>query len=300
LLSDGLAKLRTDPQYAARTFVAARRRVLMSLALIDDSTARFLDRVERDIALGYDLAGLNTLAEDVRKLTIDQMSAALAEVDMQRSVIAMRGAGDEMRRTFDALGRRPQQLGPRIRPDADYEEAEHPAPVEFNGVEDVAEPLTRPSSPFHVVYAVNGGWSFATLTRATPGLDQSIGYGGPALSGAFGYRRRGATRLGLRLDMAWLSGTTHGATPRDVGFGVLALGPFVQTRLSGPFWFAASAAVRIESADEVATGGLFAAELGLDLIPTKRGWLGLTARYGYVVATGAQYGELLIGAALRH
>ena len=80
---------------------------------------------------------------------------------------------------------------------------------------------------------------------------------------------------------------------------MLALGPFVQMRLSGPFWFSALAAVRFERADDVATGGLFAAGLGLDLVATKRGWLGLTVRYGYVVVSNAQYGELLVGTALR-
>ena len=173
-------------------------------------------------------------------------------------------------------------------------------PVANEDVPELVDPLTSPSSPYRVAFTLAAGASFATMERSARSGRKTTAYSGPRISAAFGYRRRrGALRIGLQLDAATLSGTTSGADPQDVGFSSLALGPFFQARLEGPFWFGGAAGLRLEEDPALHVGGQLGLQLGLDLTRIKYGWLVLLARYDLVWMPDATYGELTVAAALR-
>jgi hypothetical protein len=63
--------------------------------------------VEHDIDLGRGPLSDLELAEDVRTLTIDQLEGALAEVDLDRGVVLVRGPAEPLKRVFEILHRVP-------------------------------------------------------------------------------------------------------------------------------------------------------------------------------------------------
>lgn len=296
LLAERLSKLQTDTAYAAQTFVAARRRVLARVASAADSASRFADRIEHDVALGRAPAS----AEDVRKLTVEMMP--VADLALSRAVVVMRGPA-EIEQAFVALGREAKtiEVSHDTKPEGEVEQlAGKPrqvANVTASSLE-VVDPLTKPSSPYHVAFSMFAGASFATITK-TLRSPTDVSYRGPSLAAAFGYRRRSTLRAGLRLDVSRLAGTTPGADPQDVSFVALGLGPFVQARLHGPFWFGVTTALRVEHDVRAQLGVQAGAELGILLVPAKYGWLTVLAHCDYVRMPETSYGAVTIAAGLR-
>ncbi|HEY5944498.1 MAG TPA: insulinase family protein, partial [Kofleriaceae bacterium] len=107
LVRDRLERLRTDNDSAARSFVTARARVIAGLASVTGSASMIAARAETDIEL--DRAPMSDLAtaRDVQTLTIEQMAPVLAEVDLARAAILMRGSEEPIKAAFGVLGRQP-------------------------------------------------------------------------------------------------------------------------------------------------------------------------------------------------
>lgn len=101
-----LAELRADPNAAARVFIEARDRVLVSLT--PSTPHEFASEVEQEVALSLDPLSTVTVAEQVRALTIDNIS--LADLDMTRATIFMRGPQEAVQHAFDTFGRKPTIL----------------------------------------------------------------------------------------------------------------------------------------------------------------------------------------------
>ena len=124
LLTDRLAELRTDPYAAARAFITARSRVLVQLS---PSTSRALAaEVEREVALARSPLTDVATADDVRKLTVDAMAPALADLDMAHATVFVRGPEAVIQSAFDALGRGKPQLLQRDLVGTDNDDGEMP------------------------------------------------------------------------------------------------------------------------------------------------------------------------------
>lgn len=159
LLTDRLAELRTDPDAAARAFITARNRVLVQLS---PSTSRALAaEVEREVALARPPLTDVATADEVRKLTVDAMAPALADLDMAHATVFVRGPEAVIQSAFDALGRGKPQLLQRDLVGTDNDDAEMPEGT---------------SKPVHIDFGTSltdqpvriGGWTF----MLAPGLFQ--------------------------------------------------------------------------------------------------------------------------------
>jgi hypothetical protein len=298
VIADGISRLRTDPDFAARVFVRARSRVLASLASIGDSVTEATDRVEHDVELGRAPLSDLELATAVRDLTIDGMSATSTDLDLSRALIWLHGPKDAVTRGFVALGRTPVRIAFDPASEAvdqndeiTVESATHP--YRDTMPRELADPLTRPSSPFHFVYAIAVGGSHATLEHIAHFMRSSDSYTGVNVATELGYRVHGRTRFGLQLDAAALAGAPSTMTMVDVA-------PFVDVPLSDPFWAGAFAGLHAEYDSEGRIGAVVGAKLGLDLIPLKRHWLSIFGQYAYVLESSADHGEMTFGLAYGH
>jgi hypothetical protein len=263
VIRDGISRLRTDPELAARVFVRARSRALAELASIGDSATGAADRVEQESDLG--------LAAAVRDLTIDRMAATLGDFDLSRALIWLHGPDDAVARGFEALGRKPTRIA--FDPDSKTVEQDDGTSMETvarpyrdTTPHELADPLTSRSSPFHVVCAIAAGGSLATIAHATEIARTSNSYAGATVTAELGYHRHGSTRFGLRLDAATLAGSAPTLTMVDIA-------PFVQIPISAPFWAGAFAGMHAEYDTAARVGAVVGAQIGLDLVPIKRHWL---------------------------
>lgn len=112
LVRDRVAELRRDATAAARAFVIARGHVLTALRSRVGSADALASRVEHDVELAREpLSDLQT-ALAVEALTIAEMSAALAELDLTRATVLMNGPSAELTAAFKALDRKPIYVQP--------------------------------------------------------------------------------------------------------------------------------------------------------------------------------------------
>jgi hypothetical protein len=114
--------------------VIARARVLTQLRSQVGSAGSLAARVEHDIEMARQPMSDVQAAAAVQALTLDDMTAALAELDLSRAVVLMNGPAAEVKAAFDVLGRRPvylQSTGTK----PGREAAPGPAPAAFAGAE---------------------------------------------------------------------------------------------------------------------------------------------------------------------
>jgi zinc protease len=106
LVQTRVAELRSDPDIAARTFVAARTRVSNRLLAMTGSSGELAARIADDAASGRPPLSDRATADEVRLLTIDQLS--LADLDLGAAAILMRGPKATVESAFAVLGRTPR------------------------------------------------------------------------------------------------------------------------------------------------------------------------------------------------
>ncbi|HEX5062441.1 MAG TPA: insulinase family protein [Kofleriaceae bacterium] len=106
LIRDRVTQLRNDNDAAARAFVTARKHVIAQLLSRVGSAGSLAQRVEHDVEMERDpMSDLKTAAT-VRALTLDTMAATLADIDLSRATVMMRGPSAELKQAFDILGRK--------------------------------------------------------------------------------------------------------------------------------------------------------------------------------------------------
>jgi hypothetical protein len=207
LLTDRLAELRTNPDAAARAFITARNRVIVQLS---PGTSRALAaEVEREVSLARPPLTDVATAEEVRKLTVDAMAPALADLDMAHATVFMRGPEAMIQPAFDALGRGNPLLLQRDEVGNDNDEGAMPEGTSKPVHVDFGNSLT--DQPVRI-----GGWTF----MLAPGLFQGHTGGGAikmnvsavdCCSGVgfiveVGRHTDKKTDFGLRLGMSTVSG----------------------------------------------------------------------------------------------
>ncbi len=311
LIRARLAQLGTDEDMAARSFVSARSRVLTRLISVTGRASMLADRVEHDVELARaPISDLQT-ATAVQQLTIDAMTAALAELDLSHAVVLMRGPRAEIDRAFLVLGRTPTYV--RTIPD---DPAEHePVPVATASreedplhVSDLADALTEQGPA--------AAQSSLTLTLATGySIGRVIGdrgADGVTLAGEIGYRIDQDTALGLQLTLGQLGGSytagTISSAPALHPLEVLPLGAaaFIQATGYDRLWGAALLGVHLDRIidrdhDESAWYPSFGVGLqgGVDIVTFRGNRLGAYVRVDSELVSSASYAALTLGLAYR-
>jgi zinc protease len=107
LLRTQLAQLRSDPAAAASAFVVARTHVIDQLLASSGSAAALAERVARDVELQRSPLSDLATARAVEHLTIDDMAGVLANLDLARAAVRLRGPADAINAGFGVLGRTP-------------------------------------------------------------------------------------------------------------------------------------------------------------------------------------------------
>jgi len=107
LVQKRIAELTSDPDAAARAFVGARQRVLVRLMAVTGGASLLAARVEEDVAIGREPNSEIAIAEQTRRLSVDGMAKVLADLDLRRASVMMRGPEEQVRAAYAVLGRQP-------------------------------------------------------------------------------------------------------------------------------------------------------------------------------------------------
>ncbi len=206
LIAARVAALRTDADGTARAFVDARKRVLSRISDITNTASTLADRVTDDI--GLDRAPLSDVevARDVHDLTLSGMSDALAELDLARAAILMRGPTAQIDKAYAALGRTPR----RVIGDVEDPFAPKDAPIVFPDEQpvypsDVEDSLTGPRRGRSLSFGATAGY-------ATGKILQRTGLLGPRVGAYAGFRIDETKAIGLRASITSIDGTYNKGT----------------------------------------------------------------------------------------
>ncbi|HEX5060985.1 MAG TPA: insulinase family protein, partial [Kofleriaceae bacterium] len=231
LLRDRIEQLRKDPDAAARAFVLARARVVAHLASVTGSASLIAARAETDVA--YDRAPMSDLAtaRAVQALTIDQMAPLLAELDLSRAAVLMRGADEPIRQAFAVLGREPTRVHMeqvQVAEDASEDpplsttQTPHFQRITFNDIDyAITDQGAAAKSPLEVGLAVT--LAIGTVPDLFPGMQTLPVEGSPSgvmVSGEVGLRFRARFSTGLQLGIGRFGGS-YGLTSGGVAYDYL-------------------------------------------------------------------------------
>ncbi len=284
LIRDRIAQLRTDANVAARAFVTARKHVIAQLLSRVGSAGSLASRVEHDVEMGRaPMFDLETAAS-VQALTIDGMTAALADLDLARGTVLMRGPAAELKDAFGVLGRKASYV--MADPFAQAPDADDPrgpsataplgmiaAPVAMADVEPAL--VNQPPPPL----AVTAGLDFmAGLVFENGEFYPSLGY---LVSGEIGYRFHPRAAVGLRAAVGSLDGNYASGEPdRDFSVMPIDVGGYLSYVGKKGTWYEGSIGLRRDRvSDEMGTrthsGIGYGLELGRDLFGVGPGRIGI-------------------------
>lgn len=193
LVQARVAALREDPEAAARAFVVARKRVLTHLGGLTASAHELAVRVQADVTLGRPPLSDAQTASEVQALTIDQMTAAIAALDLSHAAILMRGPAAHVDAAYAALGRTPRRIPNTHQPTATKTEDDDELDETFE-VDDRPLPVGQ-----RLTFSAFGGYGFASARRRS-----MTGY---VLAGEAGYRVSRDTTFGLHGGFGQTDGT---------------------------------------------------------------------------------------------
>lgn len=283
LLERRIRELRDDGTAAARAFVVARDHVLAKLRSRVGSASALADRVEADVEMARaPMSDLRT-TRTVAALTIGDMGAALAELDLARATMLVDGPTADIE-ALAALGRTPlyvQATEVTVSPPGATAQMFTEAEQQVTRA-DVVPALTLQPGPRLAWLAQ------ANLTVADEGDESFKGY---ALGGAVGYRAGWTSAVGVyasaaRLasddtDASLVSVNTHAMLHLDGAgrtWSDLLLGMHLERRAGD--WRAAPAA---------------GVQAGLDLV----GRVGLALRWERTVLSEDDYSSWSLGLTYR-
>lgn len=216
-----LAALRSDPDVAARTFITARRRVIVNLLRSTSSAYELAERVQRDIELERAPLSDAQAAEAVNQLTIDKMPSVLEELDLSRAVVVLRGPHEATADAFAALGRTPKRIT-AIRDDEDPQATTHSDDEGDFSSSDIEDP-SKPSG---------SAWTFGAFLGYTTATAIDHGVDGFSLGADLGYRFKRKFAAGVHASIAGLDGTYEppvvAAPPREVSASTVRIMGFFQ------------------------------------------------------------------------
>jgi len=308
LLRERIEMLHTEADTAARAFVSARRRVLTNLVSVTGSAEMLATRVARDIEMQRPpMSDLQT-ADVVGALTIDGMTATLADLDLSRAAVLMRGPIAEMQSAFGVLGRTPTQVRfDQVEQDA--REAPLPgatttttatsrksSPVVM--MSDIVEPLTKQGPAQLLTLTLAAGYSKARLI----GSDMT----GFAVAAEIGFRSSVQNAVGLHLAIGSLNGSFTNelsSAPRPLELIPIDLALFLQTAAYDRLWGAAILGLHVDRVTKEESEWHKGIGLGLhggvDILKLGNHRVGVSGSLKGSLASETGFGGFVIGLAYR-
>lgn len=297
LINDRVRELRRDETAASRAFVIARSHVLTQLHSRVGSAGALADRVERDVELAREpLSDLQT-ATAVEALTIADMSATLADLDLSRATVLMDGPATDVDSAFNVLGRKPSYLQ---QPPPSASSAPGATPPAFKGEEqlvlrsELIPSLTEQPLPRRML----------TLSAGT-GLagtgDTQSRFSGYSFTTAVGYRYGWTNAVGVHLGAGRFASDTTDSSglPRRLGLipiNLLAMWHLGGTKGSwGDILFGLHVGRLTDTTTRWRTSALYGLQGGLDIV---RG-IGVALRWESTTRSAAEYYSLSIGLVYR-
>ncbi|MBA3820639.1 MAG: insulinase family protein [Deltaproteobacteria bacterium] len=308
LLRARLEQLRTDPDAAARAFLSARRRLLTQLAALTGSASTLVTRVQRDVELERAPLFDRQTAMEVQQLTIGRMALSLAELDLERAVVLMRGPAAELDRAFAVLGR----TATRVSPATPAVPVPVPVPVttaartrrasEWLTLADLEDPLTLQGPASRLTLGLMPGWSTGTVF--------THGVTGYTVTGEVGYRRDHTTAIGVHASFGRLRGEYE--TPREanpqlhaIEIQPFALAGFVQATAYDQLWAAFVIGVHLDrvtddgAAPEWISSIGVGLEAGIDLVQLRGHRLAVHGRITSELLSAGGYTAITLGLGYR-
>ena len=306
LVRDRVSALHTDAAAATQAFLSARRRVLAHLGSITGSASLLAELVSTDLALGRrPFADLET-ASQVAQLTIDAMSPALADLDLGRAVVLMRGPHDPVQQAFGVLGRTPQVITKPL--DAEVPGVlaastpdDDPPPAAFG--EDLfpheyARALSEQGPPSTLALTISGGYVSGGLTDR----GDATGFGA---SFDLCARTDPTTSVGLHVSIASSSGVQV-ASPMNLPYSVIpidvagAVQGTAYDRLWGTLYLGIHLDRLTQSGSTTTPASIGAGlEGGIDLLKLGLHRFGVYARVAGTLGGDLGYSEAVAGLAYR-
>ena len=305
LVRDRIAKLRSDPDAAARAFVSARARVITQLIGITASAASLASHVEHDVEMARPpMADVKT-AGAAQTITIESMGPALAELDLSRAAIFMRGPRAETERAFKVLGRAPTEAH-LDRNALAAEEAPATATANAPVVDHIEPPITAQPEPSEFAFRLGLGYSFASISSDDPDYHLS-GTSGPAIIGDVSDRMAKHLTVGLHVSAATLGGHyTRKPATEEAPISQLAFDVDGTLEVHGwnRLWAGILLGVHVDQVmlqfSEWSFGVGGGLEAGFDLYRRGNHHLSLVGSFTGTVITDTQYAGLTLGLQYRH
>jgi zinc protease len=217
LLRDRLATLHTDPDVAARAFVAARRRVLTKLRSIGGSAVEIASGVELDVDLGRAPLENLALGSSVAAMRIEDLDSVLAELDLAKSAVMLRGPFAVLGAAFASLDRTPHSVMTDdvafdAREDAPTGGSARPEPHARKRprltTDDLEESLTggEPGAPRRWTILASTGYALASTIQTSTRVHPDCCTGAQVTVFA-GYRVDRSKSVGLQVTVGYFTGS---------------------------------------------------------------------------------------------
>lgn len=306
LVRDRIQELRSDPQAAARAFVIARSHVAIQLRSQVGSARSLAEQVERDVEMAREPMSDLAAADAVQALTLDDMAAALAELELARAVVLIHGPGPEVKAAFDALGRQPVYLSSTgAKPERDAAPAA--APAAFASAEqrvrvsELHASLTaQPPYPLRsLMIAPAASWA------RTDGAIGSVALSGYSIGTGVGYRYGWFSAIGGYLGVGMFEGSDGYATPGAQAVRLVPIDLLGVAHLdgSGRYWGDLDLGIHLERRTAAATewraAVLYGLQIGIDLARFSGHRIGIAARYDTTRHSAIEYSSLSLGLVYR-
>jgi zinc protease len=331
LVQKRIAQLRDDPEAAASAFVSARQRALVHVLSVTGSAFRLAKHVEHDVSLGREPMANAATANAIKSLQIESMTAILAELDLARAAMLVRGPDAEVRAAYAALGREPSFIDAvkvdtvaTVAADTDSDTdrsaldqsgshagGEHGAPRAAGGVADVADVEDdatattssdsasakgeKPGSQVSILVAP--GLTYGSIV----GLDVS----GFTVAGEIGFSNTKYSSIGIHMTFGSLSGSYMDfARKFDFSIVPVSLELYGRGVLYDRYWLGAGIGVHTDLETEGAgtasgMGISVMAEAGADILKLGRHHVGAFLRIEDEVVGDAAYSATTLGVAYR-
>jgi zinc protease len=291
LVAKRIAQLRTDPDAAASAFVAARQRALVQLMSVTGSASSLAERVDRDVALGREpMANVQT-ANAVKALSIDAMAPVLADLDLARATVLVRGPEDDVRHAFATLGREPTFVEPAKT--AVAADSESPAD---EGVFGPAAPDAEPEADRAAKQTPSSSVTFLVAPGYTSGQYIGVDMKGLTVAADVGFNNTRYSSIGIHATFGSLSGHIHNfVTDMDVGIVPVSLQLYGRGVLRDRYWIeagiGANVAIETQTVADSAAGMSMAVMLqaGADILDFDRHRLGAYLRFDSDIEGDAFY-----------
>jgi zinc protease len=306
LLHDRIAQLHSDPAAAASLFVTARQHVLAHLAAVEETSSGLAAQVEHELSIGGDERTDRQTADAVRALTIDTLGPTLADLDLAKAAVLIRGPEEDVQKGFAALGRTPRIIA--LAKDLhDHEDAPEPIEHHARSQRDIRIAAALTDQLAGPALTITAGIGYAATQVIEP--SELVTYDcctGPMFVLELGYRYESRHAVGLHLGVGSFSGNEmDGFAQIPMTLHSVDIDAFVQATAYDRLWGAAFVGAHIDDLSimggvEGTTAGVgIGIEGGVDVVRVSDHRIGGFFRVDGTLMSDSGYGAITLGLAYR-